>query len=152
MNISQAVWKWDTPGLQGLRSKHVTFPHFGPQAWPSSLSQRTGKMSEKNSLVLIPKGITSDVHLQRALISSLLFFSCWPLMKAELCRLLCPHDNLYRRYAQLICTDMKQSKVLEFPMRIGFNWCRNIFMSIIWFHIIRYTIWHYCMFEKYQIW
>lgn len=71
-------------------------------------------------------------------------FSCWSLMKAECYRLLCRHDNLYKWNAQLIlrkiwCTAAPYN-LLGFPMRISFNWCRNYFMSIIWFNLVLHNL------------
>lgn len=150
MNFTQAVRKWGSPGLQERRSKHVTFGVLlPPPTWTyrrgqSSLSHCgcTGKMSKTRSLVLKPRGITFDVHLQRNP-QSFAVFSCSSLMNTKYGSRPCSD----RTFPKMKCAvDVAETRCtaagcdpMECPLRIGLNWCRDVFFMSIYLISFNYN-------------
>ena len=75
--FTRAERNWDTPGLQGAQSSLVAYPpptwaHRRDRALWVGVRQRWGKCQRIRRLVLNPRGVTFDVHLQRRLIGPVL--------------------------------------------------------------------------------
>lgn len=153
MNFTQAVWKWGSPGLQERRSKHVTFVVFFVPPRPtrayrrgqSSLSQCgcTEKMSKTRSLVLKPRGITFDVHLQRNP-RSFAVFSCSSLMNTKYGSRLCsdrtfPKMKCAVDVAEMWCT-AAGCDPMGCPLRISLNWCRKAFFMSTYLILFNYKL------------
>lgn len=113
----------------------------------SSLSQCgcTGKMSKTRSLVLKPRGITFDVHLQRDP-RSFAVFSCSSLMNTKY-RSRPRSDRTFPKMkcavdvAETWCTAAGRDPT-ECPLRIGLNWCGDVFFMSIYLISSNYnSIW-----------
>lgn len=147
MNFTQAVQKWGSPGLQEWRSKHVTFGvSFFPSPPPptrayrrgqSSLSQCgcTGKMSKTRSLVLKPRGITFDVHLQRNP-QSFAVFSRSSLMNTKYCSRPCSDRTFPKMKCAVDVAEMWCTAAGCDPMECPLGWVLiDVEMFFSWAYI-----------------